>query len=76
MKKVILILAVLTVVFTNCKKKEEVKPEEEAYCVYGSHNEFISCEKNQADLTKKMIQLRDDGVVGASSVKKSTCSDC
>lgn len=81
MKKIILVFVVALLSSVSCKNNSKLNPaNQEAYCIYnvvnGTQKYFISCEKSKTDMQQKMIQLRNDGVVNATSVKKSTCSDC
>jgi peptidoglycan hydrolase CwlO-like protein len=76
MKKSILMAVMASALMaSNCKKNNKTA-NPEAYCVYGGNGQFISCEKNANDAQNKCVQLRNQGQTGASSVKKSSCSEC
>lgn len=81
MKKLIFIMAVSLLSFSNCNKSSnKVLNPDEAYCIYEHPNPnqkvFISCEKSADAAQQKCIELRNSGHTSVESVKKSTCSDC
>jgi hypothetical protein len=80
MEKIIFVLLVSLLSFSNCNKKSANKSlaPEEAYCVYKDTNNgavFHSCQTSSEAAQQKCIELRNAGQ-SCHSTKKSTCSDC
>lgn len=83
MKKVILILSVITLSISCNKNSTSSKTNSLSpsvvYCVSTEDNGVhISrgCASNKTELQNKTIELRNQGFVSVKSVEKSKCSEC
>lgn len=77
MKNVILII-VLSLVFTNCKKNP-IKPKEDIYCCFYSDNgnkTFYKCASTKTEMQKYAIEISDKNLGSMETSRKSTCSEC
>lgn len=82
MKNIILIIA-LSLVFTNCKKKEAVSTTPAiAYCIWYNQTcigcpakVFYKCTDDKSQMQKSCIELRDKGLF-YEVIEKSKCSEC
>lgn len=80
MKNIILIIG-LSLVFTNCKKKQ-VSTSVIAYCIWYNQTcvgcqtrVFYKCTDNKDEMTKTCLSLRDQGLF-YEVIEKSNCSEC
>jgi hypothetical protein len=83
MKKVLAILAILTLVIGGCKKSQNssnAMTPTTIYCVYFEDHTrvktFYACCKTKSEMQQKMIELREKNVEKSYTEEKNSCDEC
>lgn len=79
MKKIILILAVITLIFSCKKNSRTASPTSIVYCMStddGGIHIKRGCATTKEEVQQKAIEMRNAGYTVFNSVEKSTCTDC
>jgi hypothetical protein len=80
MKKIILILAVVTI-FISCDKNSKLNNSTKpiVYCMFTKDNGtniYRGCAEGKEAMQQKTVELRDQGYAVITNTEKSDCSEC